>query len=218
MNHLCILISIIIGYGLFGGSINYFRLNTEFKDSKFALFKSLLTGLGASALVPLFLKMISSDLLTTSQNDQLDYFVIGGFCLISAIFSSKFIDSIGEKVLNQIDQVSKEVKDVRNELEDVTTEDDLTQLPEVKDEYEKLDYDEKDVLTKIYSSKYTFRSISGLASETFLSKDQVKTVLATLEVKNLVKKVTRNNNSVKWKLTEKGREIVAESYGDESSS
>lgn len=218
MCHPFILVVIIIGCGLFGGFISYFRLTTEFKNSKFILVKSLLTGLGASSLVPLFLKMISSDLLTSSQSDPLDYFVIGGFCLISAIFSAKFIDSIGEKILNQIDQVSKDVKEVKNELEDATTEEELIQLPELKEEYEKLEYDQKEVLSKIYHSKYTFRSISGLASETFQTRDQVKTILAILESKNLVKKVSRKNNTIKWRLTEKGREIVAESYGDESSS
>jgi DNA-binding MarR family transcriptional regulator len=218
MNHPLILTSIIVSCGIFGGLVTYFRIATEFKDSTFVFVKSLLTGLAASALVPLFLKMISSDLLATSQKENLDYFVVGGFCLISAIFSSKFIDSIGEKIINQIDQVSKEVKEVKNELETATTEEELKELPESREQYIKLDFDEKEVLNKIYKSKYIYRSISGLASETFLSKEIVKTILTGLESKNLVKKSLRKNNSYKWRLTDDGREIVAESYEDESSS
>jgi len=46
--------------------------------------------------------MISSNLLESSKNDLHDYFVITGFCIISAIFATNFIDSIAKKVMNQI--------------------------------------------------------------------------------------------------------------------
>lgn len=218
MNHYLILVLIILGCGLLGGVINFFRLTTDLQNARFIFFRSILTGLGASSIVPLFLKMISSDLLISSKTEPIEYFVISGFCMISSIFSSKFIDSIGEKLLNQIDQVSKDVREVKNELEDVTTENELIQLPETKDEYDNLEVDEREILTKIYQSKYTYRSISGIASETYLTKERVKSLLDILESKNYVKKSLRKNNFYKWKLTEKGREIIAESYDDESSS
>lgn len=218
MNHIVILILIIAGCGLLGGIINYFRTTDGFHDSKFILFKSLITGLGAAALVPLFLKMISSDLLVTSQTNELEYFVIGGFCLVSSIFSAKFIDSIGEKLQIQVNQVAKEVKEVKNDLEEVTTENEYEKETEWNNEYETLNEEEKLILQKMYLSKFTYRSISGIAREIISTRDDTLTLLNNLVVKGYVEKALRKNSVFRWKLSDNGRKIVAENYDDESSS
>lgn len=217
MNHYLTVFLIIIGCGFFGGLINYFRLINDFKDSRFVFLKSLLTGLGASGLVPLFLKTISSDILESSKTNVSDYFVLGGLCLIAAIFSSKFIDSIGERLIKQIDEVSKNVDSVKLELDNITDEVELKPTKELNDEYKKLKPLALEILLKIYQSKYTYRSISGIASEIFRDKQTVKNQLEALETESLVAKALRSKNVFKWRLTEKGREIIAEHYGDESS-
>jgi DNA-binding MarR family transcriptional regulator len=217
MNHYLLVVLIITGCGLFGGLINYFRTSVSFGNSTFSFLKSLLTGLGASALVPLLLKMISSDLLVSSKSDPIDYFVIGGFCLISAIFSSKFIDSIGEKLINQIDQVTKDVKEVKDDLDELSTESEFEKLPEFKQAYEGLDGYEKEILMQMYQSKYTYRSVGGIAAEIYLDKEQTLDLLNGLELKKCVRKSQRKNNVYRWRLTDTGREIIAEKFDDESS-
>lgn len=217
MTHNLIIILIIFLSGIFGGTINFFRVSLKEDRILFNLLKSVFTGLGASILVPLFLNMMSSDLIESSSSNPSDYYLIIGFCLISAIFSNKFIDSIGERVLNQINKVSTEVDNVKSELREATTEEELLETPESKDEYSGLNKDEIDILVKIYESKYTYRSISGITSEVYLPKEKVKELLEELAGKNLVLKILRRKNVFRWKLSEKGRKIVAEKYDDESS-
>lgn len=218
MNHYFLLGLLIFGCGIFGGLINYFRLTRDKNSTlRFLVAKSLLTGLGASALVPLFLNTISSDLLTSSQTNPIDYFFIGGFCLISAIFSSKFIDSLGDRVIQDVNRVSNEVEKVREELDNSIVERESETFIDSKEEYDKLDYDEKEIIESLYDTKFTYRSISGISLEKRKSKDFVQSILNKLETKGYVMKYVRDNGWIRWKLTERGREIFAKSFGDEES-
>lgn len=145
------IIYIIIGTGVFGGIINYYR---NVYDKKFVfpeVIRPVLVGLAASALVPLFLNMISSDLLTKSEAPPSNYFVFMGFCLIASIFSGEFIDSIGKKVLNQIGEVKKEIEETNTENE--TSE--INELQQVSD----LNENQQKILKAFIESKYTYRSI-----------------------------------------------------------
>jgi DNA-binding MarR family transcriptional regulator len=205
--------------------INFFRFYNRTLTIGFVLSKSLITGLGASGLVPLFLNTISSDLLASSQANNTHYFVIGGFCILSAIFSSKFIDSLGDKIIQDIRQevkedikrVSLKVTEVKDELEDVTTESDFKGSGTRKSEYENLPFNEIEILKSMYENKYTYRSISGISIETNMSKDEITPLLEGMMQKEYIKKYIREDGRIRWRLTEKGREIIAEKFGDEDS-
>ncbi|WP_259016618.1 YEATS-associated helix-containing protein [Emticicia fluvialis] len=99
--HISIIICIMILCGAFGGFLNYLHnfdttKNESELDKKVAM-KYILLGIGASLLVPAFLKMISSNLITNKNNE--DYLIFAGFCIIAAIFSRRFILTIGDKIL-----------------------------------------------------------------------------------------------------------------------
>ena len=129
------------------------------------------------------------------------------FVLTAAIFSTKFIDSIGEKVFREIDKIDERVDKVENELQDVTTETEVINSPEAILKID-LNQNEKMVLDRIYQSKYTYRSVSGIASEINKEKDDVKTILGSLEKNEFVIKYERKSNRFRWGLTEKGREYI----------
>ena len=150
---------------------------------------------------------MSSDLLTTSERNNLEYFTIAGFCLTAAIFSTKFIDSIGEKIFREIDKIDERVDKVENELQDVTTETEVINSPEAILKID-LNQNEKMVLDRIYQSKYTYRSVSGIASEINKEKDDVKTILGALEKNEFVIKYERKSNRFRWGLTEKGENTL----------
>ena len=57
-----LIISLMIGAGLLGGITNVLRTEQEKRDLQ-AFFKNILMGVSASLLIPLFLNMISSNLL-----------------------------------------------------------------------------------------------------------------------------------------------------------
>jgi len=116
--HLVILIAIMIFVGAFGGLLNYlFNFDTAENDQKknIIIFKYILLGIGAALLVPVFLKMISSNLASSKDNN--DYLIFAGFCLIAAIFSRRFITTIGEKILESAKKAEKSALESKQKLE-----------------------------------------------------------------------------------------------------
>jgi hypothetical protein len=116
--HLSLLIVIMIVIGAFGGLLNYlFNFDTAENDQKknVIMFKYILLGIGAALLVPVFLKMISSNL--TSSQDNNDYLIFAGFCLIAAIFSKRFITTIGEKILESAKKAEKSAMESKQKSE-----------------------------------------------------------------------------------------------------
>jgi hypothetical protein len=101
--HIYLLILIMLFTGAFGGYLNYlnnFDTIEETGNKKQPIFKYILLGVCAAFLVPLFLKMIASNLINADEKyDNCNYLIFTGFCLISAIFSRRFITTIGEKIL-----------------------------------------------------------------------------------------------------------------------
>lgn len=115
MNHTITIAVIIFVAGLFGGVVNYYRSYTINSGSHRECMTCILIGVGASCLVPLFLSMISSNLIENSRSDDKYFFTFGGLCIIAAIFSNKFINSIGEKVLKEVQQTKEDVSDIQKQ-------------------------------------------------------------------------------------------------------
>jgi len=105
--NICILISTIFVFGLLGGLVNAIRTEKQKKD----YWKSLVKGIVAALLVPIFLEVIKSEIGRNLNSNLYDYLIFGGLCLIAAIFSDKFIDTIGEKILQKAENAEREAKE-----------------------------------------------------------------------------------------------------------
>src|ERR1700680_3611262 len=95
-----IVILIILGAGILGGVTNYFLIY-EFSSEQVSeplisekrwvnFWKSVLVSLCAAITVPLFLQIISNNLLQEQANGTLptkNYFILAGFCILAAFFS-----------------------------------------------------------------------------------------------------------------------------------
>tara|TARA_R110002050_G_scaffold243066_1_gene379394 strand:- start:17063 stop:17656 length:594 start_codon:yes stop_codon:yes gene_type:complete len=189
------IIWIIIGTGIFGGIINYFRNVFKDKIKIIEALKPILLGLAAAALVPLFLNMISSDLIKSNDPTTNNYLIFLGFCLIASIFSGEFIDSIGQRALSQIDAVQKEIEENNTEndsqiVEELINNSDLTEV-------------QSNILKTFINSRFTYRSISGLAKELNLSTPIVKNELVGLQKAGLVEVVQRKKGP-RWRITTEG--------------
>jgi hypothetical protein len=110
--HIIILILIIVFIGAFAGLTNF--LTYYFKDlanKKSEIYKYVISGIGASILVPLLLNMLSSNLIKDVKNfDQINYFVFAGFCFVAGYFSDRFINSMGEKVLQDLEKTKQKAE------------------------------------------------------------------------------------------------------------
>lgn len=101
-------IIVMILAGIYGGIINYF-LEIEKEQVKFRLsiWQTIIIGMGASFLIPLFLAMISSDLINLKQLEFSKILIFFGFCLIAAISSRRFILTISERILKEAREAKK---------------------------------------------------------------------------------------------------------------
>lgn len=113
-------ILIMLFAGTFGGIINYYldqenrEKNKETTRANYR--KSIIIGIGASLLVPLFLKMISSDLADLSKMDPATIMVFFGFCLVAAISSRKFIATLSERVLQEVKEAKEKARETEERL------------------------------------------------------------------------------------------------------
>lgn len=116
--HRIILALIIIIIGGLAGLINFFTYYFQQREDKREVkivIKYLLNSIGAAILVPLLLNMLSSNLIKDNNKfDSINYFVFAGFCFIAGYFSDRFINSMGEKILKDL----QETKNKANEAID----------------------------------------------------------------------------------------------------
>jgi len=94
-----IFIMVIAGVG--GGTVSY-ALSRPEKFEWRPWMWNLVAGLGASFLMPLFLRTVSSTLLSKildGSSEPDDMLVFGAFCLLAAISSKTFIQTLSDRVL-----------------------------------------------------------------------------------------------------------------------
>jgi hypothetical protein len=117
--HTLTLVVIIIGIGAFGGYLNYlhnFDTTEDKQQSNRIRNKYVLLGVGSAILVPAFFRMIASDLLRYSRPfDNINYLIFAGFCLVAAIFSRRFITTLGDKILDAAKKAEIASNEAKNE-------------------------------------------------------------------------------------------------------
>jgi len=190
----------IVVFGSLGGMINKFRDNS--KDSKY--WKSITKGVGAALAVPLFLKLVSSNIVVQDQGGWYNYFIFGGLCLITSIFSDKFFDSLSDKILKKVEDVENtisEIEDNNNEIDDI---DDIilnhvnpnSKKNESKDEISK-------VIKSITNSKYSYRTISGIEKDTNINRNKLTSILTDLKKDGFAVSKKNNKGNDIWKIVMK---------------
>jgi predicted transcriptional regulator len=220
--HLVNIFWISISTGLFGGIINFLQLDEE-EYCKTKFLKSIVIGIGASFVVPLFLQTISSDLINQCKTDGKYYFIFAGFCLIASIFSRRFLNTVADAVIKKAEEAEKKAEQAietatMNE-EKVSALVDKNSEPEEQIDLEnsdisfinedikgKLKTDIQNIINVFKSSKYTYRTAKGIAKDIGTDLSVVEMTLSELEIAGIIKKLP-SENKILWSLTEKGNQI-----------
>ena len=208
MDQYILIIILMIGAGLLGGITNYFRMDQEKKDW-FSFSKNVLMGVSASLLIPLFLNMISSNLLKESASDSSKYFILFGFCLIASLSSKAFIQTISDRLLNEVKKAEEKLEDTKKNVAALIFKETEPQEAEGTDSFLKIrafsfDEDAKKVLNALGRGKYAWRTLTGIAQETGMPKENVLNSLNWLSSNLLVVKKAEKG---RWGLTLEGRDI-----------
>lgn len=100
-NYMLLLLAVMVITGILGGLANYFMSEKKGDSTSKGIIKYALLGIVAALTVPLFLFMISSDLLAVAKSRPIDLFVFAGFCLLFVLFSRLFLESAAAKLMQQ---------------------------------------------------------------------------------------------------------------------
>lgn len=220
--YIAILIGIIIGAGLLGGAANF---HME-KANGAGFLKSLLLGLTAAATVPLFLKTVSSNLMSDClKNDDLSlYLVFFGFCTVAALFSSKFLQSLADKLLQEVKEVKQKQEELAETTEVLVEHSSEPSNPAASiisppgsgdgSEFESFKSadapksgivitlsDEHKIIAMLQSSRFAFRTVEGIAKDTGLDMMLTQAKLLEMELQGKVKKTKRaRDGAMVWCL------------------
>jgi len=107
-----IVFATILASGIGGGLARYAQMRTVAPRSANWI-ASMVMGVAAAFLVPLFLNTISSPLIAESRQHPEKLFVLIGFCIAAAFFAQQFMDSVGRKAL----RMSQEAKSLAEAAE-----------------------------------------------------------------------------------------------------
>jgi len=199
-----IILLIMLLSGLIGGLASYYLNKSEEKT----LLKSLILGVVASLIVPLFLNMISSNLLFEAQRQIDKIFIFAGFCLLASVFSKNFLENMYKKLLQQVGDIGKKV----DTMEQASSEPDIPtgKITEESLKQKGITKIEFDLLNTLSSGKYTYRSVPGLIKQSDSDRHLVASGINTLLSKKLIESRDMGKNQIRYFISSEGRKFLGE--------
>jgi hypothetical protein len=233
-----IIIMIILGTGLFGGLTNYFmsfdkELEPRERNVKFCA--SILLSVCASLTVPLFLQILSNNLLDTFSFKN--YLIFTGFCILASVYSKRFLEDVYAKLekldkkvdttrietKDKVDIVSKraeraikKVDDLEESIEIIEDLEIPTGLKQSIKEIRNFSLAEPEVervVESLSSSKYSLRTIQGISKETEISVDKIKSLLEHLLEQGFIERKVGSNGKDLWRVLKYPIKIYSANYG-----
>jgi len=112
-----LIICIIIFAGLFGGVANHF-LDIREDKKKISWKESLILGVAAASLVPFFLEIIQSRVLSSLHESTLaNLFIFYGYCFLASILSRPFLGTMIERIMKDFEKLKAEVEKQKTQPE-----------------------------------------------------------------------------------------------------
>lgn len=211
--------------GILGGLINSYLSDPNI-EKPLAWWQHIIVGVGASFIVPVFLNTISSKLIaditgTEITSDILSkLLILAGFCLLAAVSSRAFIRSMTDRLLREVSAAKKEAKEAKEQAKNAADIAELTVEPETLAATTKsliadtetptieVTETEKQILKAMVESRFSMRSISGIAKDSGLSAPTVNSSLGNLLAKALVSEGRNKEGQLRWYATALGRQVA----------
>ena len=219
-SYMLIILLIMIAAGVLGGVANYFLRDRQQESSPQDWAKYSILGVIAALTVPLFLNMISSNLLEAARTRSVDFFVFAGFCLIYVVASRRVFENAANKLLGQVDQMKREMVQIKQQRQEVALsalrEEPAvaadTPLPAVKPEVikESLSYNDIEILRALSEDSYVYGNLAGLTDKTGLARDLVSSRLTVLKSLGLIETRINDKNVLHWFVSPKGKQMLGD--------
>jgi hypothetical protein len=226
--NIILLLVAMIGSGLLGGAANYLLLHKD--DPEYAKrSRSFVLGLVASLLAPLFLKTISSDMVDKISTIRygsgmpFDFFVFTSLCLLAAIFSRTFAETVAKRLAAEVEKAKRESEEaqtravlaeekareveplLRQEVElrtEPAPESERTSIPPSLQDLP-VDHTDRLILKALLEGQYSYRTVGSLAEEVEMEEPDAVKRLERMRDQGLAGKKTTATRNL-WFLTDKG--------------
>ncbi len=175
-------------------------------------------GIIAASLIPLFLSMAKSDLLASATGASvdtskagIDCFVYFGFCLVAAITSRNFIDTVASRALRLAGDNEQKVAQISRNMEEITAGQEEPEPSVIErgltDPTLEAPTDSKTLVLNAVAlhPRFTRRNVSAISQETGLPIDEVNALLQQLSSEGLVENKTSTDGRILWMATKRGR-------------
>ncbi len=224
MSTLDLVIPTMLTSGVIGGLINSYLADPE-TEKPLKWWQHIVVGIGAAFMVPVFLNMISSGLISEISGEVSDpkmlskLLVLAGFCLLAAISSRAFIRSLTDRLLQEVSAARKEAKEAKEQashaesVASLTVENDAPPVtPEISKAFLSVKEDiseiEKKVLQAMVDSRFSMRSLTGIATDTGITKEQANSIISQLLSKELIEAGKSKEGQPRWYPTTNGRTVL----------
>ena len=221
-SYMLMVLMIMVAAGVLGGIANYFLSDRQGDSGRRDWGKFLTLGVIAALTVPLFLNMISSNLLEAARTRPVDFFVFAGFCLIYVVASRRVVENVANKLMGQMDQMRREMGQITQQHQDapapvavapreeptVATEAVAPVKPEVV--RESLSYNDIEILRALAEDSYVYGNLVGLTDKTGLARDLVSTRLTVLKNFGIIETRINEKNVLHWYVSPKGKQMLGD--------
>jgi DNA-binding MarR family transcriptional regulator len=211
---LILVLGIMVISGILAGLTNYFFSENQKPRVLQAILGRCLLGIAAALTVPLFLNVISSNLLVKSQKNPINLLVFNGICLIFAFVLCRFKDIVFVK---QSQTTEKDKKD-NTIIIPIKTEYgfETSQREFLRDTMNRtgMSASELKILGSIAGKKHAHTSLVDLLKDPKLINEKVNETLSSLMAKGFVEQRLSKENRLLLYLTPKGNRILTKALGE----
>jgi len=216
--YMLIILLIMIAAGLLGGIANFFLSDRNEEMARRDWGKYLVLGVISALTVPLFLNMLSSNLLEAARTRPVDFFVFAGFCLIYVVASRRVFENVANRLLGQMDLMKREMSQIRRlrqglapDSDDPVVPHEMPPVPPRPESLrESLSYNDVEILRALSEESYVYGNLVGLTDKTGLARELVSARLGVLKGLGLIETRINDKNVLHWFVASKGKQMLGE--------
>ena len=206
--HLLIILGILVVAGILGGIANFFLRDRLVEPEVREGLKYPVLGIVAALTVPLFLNMISSNLLEGARTRPVDFFVLAGFCLLYVVVSRRLFENMANKLLSQLDLVKDDVRQLQERKPEAVPEAQEAVVKELPKEA--LSYNDVELVRAIAEENYVYGNLAGLAEKTGLGRELISQRLTVLKNLGIIETRINEKNVLHWFVSNKGKQLLGD--------
>ena len=213
-SYMLIILLIMVLAGILGGVANCYLSERQGDTGQREWGKHLTLGVIVALTVPLFLNMISSNLLEAPRTRPVDFFVFAGFCLIYVVASRRLVENMANRLLGQMEQMKRELGQIKERQPEnpppAVREEPAEATGKPETPKESLSYNDIEILRALAKDNYVYGNLVGITDETGLAREIVSNRLTVLKNLGIIETRISEKNVLHWSVSPKGKQALGE--------